>query len=73
VDEIDAATFSVKNVEFKDRLAGLKLQMDACDRGRDENAYLAIKAAKTCRKMAYRRLSGEASATRNRLFELHTR
>lgn len=37
VDEIDAETFTPKNNELKDRLAQLKLQLDVCDRGRDEN------------------------------------
>ena len=41
--EIDAETFARKQVELRDRLAALKLQMDAEDRSNDEMADLVSK------------------------------
>lgn len=41
--EIDAETFATKQVELRDRLAALKLQMDAVDRSNDEMADLVSK------------------------------
>jgi hypothetical protein len=43
LDEIDADTFAAKNTNLRDRIAALSLQRDAADRGREEQADLAIK------------------------------
>lgn len=44
VGEIESDTYAKKNTEFKDRLATLTAQRDACERGHEENADLAVKA-----------------------------
>jgi hypothetical protein len=43
VDEIDESTFASKNTGLRDRIATCKLQVDAADRGQDEQAELALK------------------------------
>jgi site-specific DNA recombinase len=42
--EIESGTFAAKKTEFRDREARLNLQIEACGRGRHENADLAVKA-----------------------------
>jgi site-specific DNA recombinase len=42
-DAIDDDTFAHKHTELRDRLASIKLQLDAVDRSRDETAELAVK------------------------------
>ncbi len=42
-DQIDEATFARKQTELRDRLAGIKLQIDALDRSHDETAELAVR------------------------------
>lgn len=44
LEEIDTETFAEKSKQLRDRAARLKLQLDAVDRGRDENADLAVRA-----------------------------
>ncbi len=44
LEEIDADTYSVKDMELRDRLAQIKLQIDVRDRGHDENGDIAVKA-----------------------------
>ena len=44
MDEIEEGTFATKGTELRDRLSNLNLQIDACDRGRAENAEIAVKA-----------------------------
>jgi len=44
LEEIEADTFAAKDTELRDRAAHVKLQIDALDRGHDENADIAIKA-----------------------------
>ncbi|MDZ4687708.1 MAG: recombinase family protein [Planctomycetaceae bacterium] len=44
LEEIDADTFAVKNTAFRDRTAELQLEIERCDRGRNETIDLAIKA-----------------------------
>jgi len=41
-DEIDAATFSKKNTELRDRTAQAQVQLDALGRGRAEHAEIAV-------------------------------
>ena len=43
LDEIDGSTFNAKNIELRDRIATLPLQLEAADRGRDEIASLATR------------------------------
>jgi site-specific DNA recombinase len=42
--EIESATFLAKRTNLRDRESCLNLQIEACDRGRHENADLAVKA-----------------------------
>lgn len=42
-ESIDQDTFGRKGTEIRDRLASIRLQLDAVDRSRDENAELALK------------------------------
>jgi len=44
LDEIDGDTYSHKSTELRDREAKLRLQVEACSRGRQEDADLAAKA-----------------------------
>lgn len=42
-DDLDQATYARKGTEIRDRLASIKLQLDAADRSGDEMAELASK------------------------------
>ena len=44
LEEIDADTFASKNRELRDRTADLQLEIEACDRGRNEIIDIAVKA-----------------------------
>ena len=44
LEEIDPETFAEKNTELRDRAAHLRLEVEACDRGRDEIIDIAVKA-----------------------------
>ncbi len=44
LEEIEADTFAAKDTELRDRVAQIKLQIDALDRNHDEDADIAIKA-----------------------------
>lgn len=44
LDEINADTYGRKSAELRDREAKLRLQVEACSRGRQEEADIAVKA-----------------------------
>jgi site-specific DNA recombinase len=44
LEEINADTYAAKDMELRDRVARIKLQTDALDRGHDEDGDTAIKA-----------------------------
>ena len=44
LEEIDADTFAAKNTELRDRTAELHLEIERCDRGRNETIDIAVKA-----------------------------
>lgn len=44
LEEIDADTFASKNRELRDRTAELQLEIEACDRGRNEIIDIAVRA-----------------------------
>ena len=44
LEEINQSTFAAKSTEFRDRIAQLTLQMEACDRSRSERSDIAVKA-----------------------------
>jgi site-specific DNA recombinase len=59
VDEIDAGTFTGKNTELKDRINRLRIEIDACDRGRDEVTELAVKAFELSQRLRERWLTAD--------------
>lgn len=70
-DEVDQETFTRKDTEFRDRLASIKLQVDAVDRSHDENTELAAKwsnSRKPCEINGYGGSLHEVSNPRNCLF-----
>lgn len=69
VDEIDAESFSAKNVELKDRIDRLKLELDACDRSTDESADLAVKAFELSQRLAEKWITADYNAKR-RILEI---
>ena len=69
VDEIEAGTFAAKNTEIKDRIAALKLQVDACDRGKDELSDLAVKAFELSQCLAEKWVTA-GFAEKHRLLEI---
>jgi hypothetical protein len=44
LEEIDSDTFAETNSEPRDRAVHLRLELEACDRGRDEIIDIAVKA-----------------------------
>jgi len=44
LDEINADTYGLKSAELREREAKLRLQVEACSRGRQEEADIAVKA-----------------------------
>ena len=44
LEEIDSDTFAETNTELRDRAVHLRLELEACDRGRDEIIDIAVKA-----------------------------
>ncbi len=75
--EIDADIFAGKQTELRDRIAGLKLQLDVIDRSNDEMCDLAVKVFELSQALATKWLTADyatkTSNSRNRLFELPTR
>jgi len=64
VDEIDESTFASKNTELRDRIATCKLQVDAADRGQDEQAELALKVFELSQSLADKWLIADCSVKR---------
>jgi site-specific DNA recombinase len=67
LDEIDADTFARKNTEMRDRTAALTLQLEAVDRGRDEQAELAQKVFELSQSLQELWLTADCSAKRQLL------
>ncbi len=63
-DQIDVATFNKKQVELRDRLASVKLQLDALDRSRDENAELASRVFELSQTLTERWVTADYSEKR---------
>ena len=53
-DEIEAGTYSQKSTELRDREAKLRLQIEACSRGRQEEADIAVMAFELTQKLRTR-------------------
>lgn len=68
-DSIDQDLFARKQTELRDRLASLKLQLDAVDRGHDETADLAVKVFELSQTLREQWLTADYSAKR-RILEI---
>jgi site-specific DNA recombinase len=62
--EIEADTFGRKNVELRDRIANLTLQLESTHRGRDENAEMAQKVFELSQSLTERWLASDYSVKR---------
>ena len=76
-DQIDQETFAAKQMELRNRIAKLKLQLEVLDRSHDETADLAVKVFELSQTLRQQwlivGLRGEAANSRNCLFELPSR
>ena len=68
-DDIDQETFGRKGTEIRDRLASIKLQLDALDRSHDENAELASKVFELSQTLRQQWLTADYDAKR-RILEI---
>lgn len=62
--EIDAEAYAVKCTELRDQEARLRLKLEACTRGRDENAEIAIKAFELSQNLRAKWLTADYSEKR---------
>ena len=68
-DDIDQETFARKHTEIRDRLASIKLQLDALDRSHDETAELASKVFELSQTLRQQWLTADYAAKR-RILEI---
>jgi site-specific DNA recombinase len=68
-DDIDQDTFARKSTEIRDRLASIKLQLDALDRSHDETAELASKVFELSQTLRQQWLTADYDAKR-RILEI---
>ena len=68
-DDIDQAMFARKSTELRDRLAAIKLQLDAVDRSHDETAELACKVFELSQNLRERWLTADY-ATKRQILEI---
>jgi site-specific DNA recombinase len=68
-EEITAETFASKNRELRDRTAELQLEIEVCDRGRNETIDIAIKAFELSQSLRERWVTADYSAKR-RILEI---
>ncbi len=68
-DEIDEETFAEKRLELADRIAELKLNLDAIDRGQEEMTDLALKVFELSQTLRDRWLTAEPDV-RRRILEI---
>lgn len=69
MDEIDPETFSSKSTELRDREGRLKVEIDACDLGRHEQADLAVKAFELSQSLTEKWVAADIDAKR-RILEI---
>lgn len=65
--EIDERTMAEKGTELRDRVAMFKLQLDACDLGREENAEIAVKAFELSQDLRAKWLTADSPVKRRYL------
>ena len=68
-DDIDQDAFARKSTEIRDRLASIKLQIDALDRSHDETAELASKVFELSQTLRQQWLTADYDAKR-RILEI---
>ena len=64
LEEIDALTFSKKNIELRDRIAERTLRLEASQRTRDEHADLALKVFELSQSVCERLVSSDYAEKR---------
>ncbi len=69
LEEIEANTFAAKQTELRDRVAKLKVQIDATDRSHDENADIAVKAFELSQNLRAKWVTADFAAKR-RILEI---
>lgn len=67
LEEIEADTFAAKNTELRDRIAAMTLELEAADRGRDEQADLAQKVFELSQSVLEKWLAADCSEKRQLL------
>ena len=68
-EDIEQDTFDRKHTKIRERLAAIKLQLDAVDRGHDENAELAAKVFDLSQTLKLQWLTADYTAKR-RILEI---
>ena len=68
-EDIDQETFARKHTELRDRLASIKLQLDAVDRSHDETAELATKVFELSQTLRQQWVTADYAAKR-RILEI---
>lgn len=69
LEEIEADTFAAKDTELRDRVAQLKLQVEALDRNHDEDSDIALKAFELSQSLTEKWLTADYVAKR-RILEI---
>lgn len=69
LEEIEAETYAAKSTELRDRAAALALQIEALNRGHDEDADIAIKAFELSQSLRAKWLTADYCAKR-RILEI---
>lgn len=69
LEESDFDTFASRSRELRDRTADVQLEIEACDRGRNEIIDIAVKAFELWQALRKKRLTAEYAAIR-RILEI---
>jgi DNA invertase Pin-like site-specific DNA recombinase len=69
LEEINADTFATKNRELRDRTADLQLEIETCDRGRNETIDIAVKAFELSQSLRDKWVTADYAAKR-RILEI---
>ena len=69
LDEIESDTFAAKSTEMRDRAAALTLQLEALNRGHDEDGDIAVKAFELSQCLMDKWLTADYAAKR-RILEI---
>lgn len=67
LDEITEETFASKGTELRDRIAGLSLELEACDRGRAERSQLAEKEFELSQSLTEKWVAADVASKRQLL------